>query len=120
MHDLPNPIFLPDALNIVIELDSPDGKVFVTRASCVGGATLGTLRGTSYLMIFNPHATDDGTGTAQIIVQAYGFLVNNQDEQFFQRHFSAKLADRLPLTYAPKGGVITAYDLDARECLWIG
>ena len=90
--------------------------IWVSRATCFGGATASSAHVTSTLNIFDSRANPIWHGHFRVLET--GAAGATLGETILDRDFRVKLFDdRLIVTYAPASGAIMVYDLDRREFL---
>lgn len=113
--DDPGPLNLPrqDLFNLT-RIPMPDAPIWLAWHACEAGATFGSLRGTSKLLIYDlskpaPQRFED------VVADANGFMVNNRVHKHFEFPSRYKADDNVVLSYAPGAGALAVYDRKTRR-----
>ncbi|MGR3271786.1 caspase family protein [Thalassococcus profundi] len=117
----PGALSLPDTILQLDVIDAPEGAIMVGRAECTAGATLGSLRGLSFLFVADLSAPQPET-VEELSIMSFSYMGNNRLPQFHEVPVASRLYDRTLLLFTPRNGGIAVFDMDAREVrrLWRG
>ncbi|MHA7876350.1 caspase family protein [Roseivivax sp.] len=117
----PGALALPETILELDLIDAPDGAILVGRAECTAGATLGSLRGASFLFVADLSAPQPAK-LEELSAMAFSYMGNNRLPQFHEVPVDSRLYDRTLLLFTPENGGIAVFDSDAREIrrMWRG
>ncbi|WP_416066456.1 caspase family protein [Rhizobium sp. ZK1] len=110
---------LPRDVVEVATVRTPRGASWVARATCVAGATLGSLRPYNAIYYID-FAAPLRKGGKAVLLEASFFFENAGQRLWYEHPFEIKANDALLVSYAPGNGVITVVDRQTRKFLWIG
>jgi hypothetical protein len=103
-------------LDLAFRFESRDRRIWVTRATCLGGTLGSNLVNMSELNIFDSQGA--APSHANYRADSFDTWGTNVARGIFETGFEAKLFyDRYVVTYAPGEGAIMVFDLTTREFL---
>ena len=110
----PGTLALPETILELDLIDDPDGAILVGRAECTAGATLGSLRGYSFLFVADLSAPQPAI-LEDLSAMSFTYMGNNRLPQFHEVSVDSRLYDRTLLLFTPENGGIAVFDMDTRE-----
>lgn len=108
----PGHLALPETIDQIDLIETPQGNMLVGRISCVAGATGGTLRGSSGVFVLELQPGQQPLSIQTELVNAFGYMGADTTPQFQNAPLAARLYDRRLVLHTPGNGGIAVYDLD--------
>lgn len=112
-------ILLPRDIVEVASVRTQSGASWMARASCVAGATLGSLRPYN-AVYYVDFATPLAKGGKPVLSVSSFFFENAGERLWYEHPFEIKADDTILMSYAPGNGVITLVDRPTRKFIWTG
>ena len=111
--------YVPNDVTSVSRAMVEGEPIWVTRSECVAGATYGSLRGQSLLLIYDLGRPYTGQ-INQVVAAENSFLGNTHRRQFFEHESRFKADTDHIIIYTKGAGVASVYDRDLRDFIYIG
>ncbi|GAB5461025.1 caspase family protein [Hoeflea alexandrii] len=111
--------YVPNDVVEILRVSTKEGDVWIARADCQAGGTFGTLRGQSALYVYD-FGKPMPASIEEFEAASNGYLVNNRQKAFFENELRVKAVGDLLMIYAPAAGMISVYDRNLRDFIWIG